>query len=182
MIADKQSGFASLRLNQMCHLNDLKWTKPGHLTLKIYAKNLSEHSRQTEPPKSKHPSSRIQHSSTADELLSLRNCHSHLDQSFSAHSDLSAKLEPRKGQAPDKFVFAALQFSSEFECSKFYDFYRALLVDSQNDDLFNPHCSRPQGKMAVMKVFLKKITKSSISGPVAFRHVNSLSGPSGLME
>ncbi len=76
------------------------------------------------------------------------------------------------------FVFAAVRFASDFECSKFYDFYRSLIVDAQNDDLFNPGHVRSGQKgsrlSGVAKV-LRKITKSSISSPVAFQHVNSLS-------
>lgn len=186
MIADKSTGFASIRLNQISHINDLKWTKPGHLTLKIYPKNLGEHTFSSQDIKTtlsskKQKQSRIKQSITSDELV--RNCHSTLNQSFNTYSDLMTKLELNKGDSSDreeKFVFAALRFSSEFECSKFYDFYRNLFVDSQNDDLFNPHYSKQQqviqkGKLNMMKVFLKKITKSSISSPVAFQHVNSLS-------
>lgn len=193
MIADKSTGFASIRLNQISHINDLKWTKPGHLTLKIYPKNLGEHTFNSQDIKAnlsrkKQKQSRIKQSITSDELV--RNCHSTLNQSFNTYSDLMTKLELNKGDTSDreeKFVFAALRFSSEFECSKFYDFYRNLYVDSQNDELFNPHYSKqqqvmPKGKLNMMKVFLKKITKSSISSPVAFQHVNSLSMANEIRE
>lgn len=193
MIADKSTGFASIRLNQISHINDLKWTKPGHLTLKIYPKNLGEHTFNSQDIKAnlsrkKQKQSRIKQSITSDELV--RNCHSTLNQSFNTYSDLMTKLELNKGDTSDreeKFVFAALRFSSEFECSKFYDFYRNLYVDSQHDELFNPHYSKqqqvmPKGKLNMMKVFLKKITKSSISSPVAFQHVNSLSMANEIRE
>ena len=85
--------------------------------------------------------------------------------------------EPRK-KDKDKTssrpcLFAAIRFEDELECSKFYDFYRGLFVDSANDDLFNPRF-KPQKKSFASTIY-KKISKNSISSPVAFNHVNSLS-------
>lgn len=183
MIADKKTGFASLRLNRLSHLNDLKWTKPGHLTLKIYPQNLSEHlinNPLLNPISGKQK--RVKTSSTTEDFsgtLRRTAMYPNTNQTFSNYSELTAKMaEINKSQSGEGFIFAAIRFNNDFECSKFYDFYRNLFVDSQNDDLFNPHyaAQRPAvGKMNMMKVFLKKITKNSISSPVAFQHVNSLS-------
>lgn len=91
-------------------------------------------------------------------------------------------------------LFMALKFDDEFECSKFYDFYRVLFTDAHNDDLFNPHykpsssssskfgsnnngskSDRKNSSSNLIKVIYKKITKNSISSPVAFKVINSLS-------
>ena len=39
-IVDKKTAFASLTIANLSHLNDLKWAKPGHLTLKLYPHNV----------------------------------------------------------------------------------------------------------------------------------------------
>ena len=173
VIADKKTGFANLRLNNISHDNDLKWTKPGHLTLKVYPKNLSECTGNEKSPLKKSTRNRSSKESknSANFVNTRRN--SLTNQNFNAYSELMNKLS--LGCDKEKFIFAAIRFGNEFECSKFYDFYRNLFVDSQNDDLFNPHYSRTPNKINMMKIFLKKITKSSISSPVAFQHVNSLS-------
>lgn len=175
MIADKKTGFANLRLNNISHDNDLKWTKPGHLTLKVYSRNLSECTSGNEKSTTalkKSSRNRVKESKNPDNYVNTRR-NSLTNQNFNAYSELMNKLS--LGCDKEKFIFAAIRFNNEFECSKFYDFYRNLFVDSQNDDLFNPNHSRTPNKLNMMKIFLKKITKSSISSPVAFQHVNSLS-------
>ncbi|RMZ93114.1 hypothetical protein BpHYR1_022849, partial [Brachionus plicatilis] len=84
----------------------------------------------------------------------------------------SSKKEKNK-TGPRTSLFAAIRFDDELECSRFYDFYRGLFVDAANDDLFNPRF-KPQKKSFANTIY-KKISKNSISSPVAFNHVNSLS-------
>jgi hypothetical protein len=81
------------------------------------------------------------------------------------------------------YIFGALKFESDFECSRFFDFYRNLFVNSQNDDLFNPHFKQSKSSSSttttttssLMRFLCKKINKNCISSPCAFQHINSLS-------
>ena len=188
VIADKNTGFANFRLNNITHLNDLKWTKPGHLTFKIFPQNLNDFYESSGltvsnkiTKKKKKYCSRLTESSTSDDIQQLVAglCKADLEystrigNSFGSYSELLSNFA--HGQTKEEYIFAAIRFNSEFECSKFFDFYRNLFVDSQNDDLFNPHFHKGTSKISMMRVFLKKITKNSISSPVAFHHINSLS-------
>jgi hypothetical protein len=40
VIADKSTGFSLWKLNNITYVNDFKWTKPGHVTFKIFSNNL----------------------------------------------------------------------------------------------------------------------------------------------
>ncbi len=150
VFADPRTAFSNLTITNLSHRNDLKWTKPGHLTLKIFPHNV--------PSKCQTRQSRT------------------FDSVYANYTGLEAKLALLDNTTG--FVFAALRFTSDFECSKFYDFYRELIVDAQNDELFNPNYVKSGQKSSrlsgVAKVF-RKIIKSSISSPVAFQHINSLS-------
>ncbi|CAF1004187.1 unnamed protein product [Brachionus calyciflorus] len=84
-------------------------------------------------------------------------------------------MRVNKGLMKPAYTFAAIRFDDELECSKFYDFYRSLYVDSTNDDLFNPHYKPLKKASSFCNTIYKRITKNSISSPVAFNHVNSLS-------
>jgi hypothetical protein len=40
VMADKATGFALWQINSLNYLNDFKWTKPGHITFKIFSNNI----------------------------------------------------------------------------------------------------------------------------------------------
>jgi hypothetical protein len=185
LLVEKRSGFAAWNLGQITYANDFKWSKPGHITFRVMDAN---DGRSSDPKKS----SSKKNQKRTDENLSV-------DESGSSNSGGS-------------FQFGVLKFEDDFECAKFYDFYRDLFADSHNDDLFNPHykpsvsgqSTRNKSSSQVMsgsvsssalcasgaantgassvsssatnmiKCLYKKITKSAISSPVAFNHVNSL--------
>lgn len=90
---------------------------------------------------------------------------------FRIVQESSKKEKGKNGPRPS--LFAAIRFEDELECSRFYDFYRGLFVDAANDDLFNPRFKVQKKSFA--NIIYKKINKNSISSPVAFNHVNSLS-------
>ena len=189
VIAEKKTGFALWRLNSITYLNDLKWTKPGHLTLKVYCYNLPfavSTANQT-TKKSRKNSKKVEsltnssiYSSNFDKSLTYRPSVSFNDMKFlnndfyNEFSDLSSLLSPADPNNP--YVFAAIKFDSDFECSRFYDFYRLLFNNSKNDDLFNPNFKQSAitKKTNLFQIFYKKIAKNSISSPCAFHHINSL--------
>ena len=182
-MGDKRTGLANWKLNNITHLNDFKWTKPGHITFKIFANNLlpcqdsQPASKSTLKRKSGNHTRPLSNSSTFNEFrMSMSHSsttESILNNSFNVISELEMLTSLSKSK--DGFIFAALRFENDFECSKFFDFYRNLFVDSKNDDLFNPHYKPSTEKTSSIRVCLKKITKSSISSPCAFHHINSLS-------
>lgn len=130
-------------------------------------------------------SSSIKKRSSFRQLTKLRP----LTSSFTSGSLSSAAEDSEvKNRGEAAHLFMALKFDDDFECSKFYDFFRVLFTDSQNDDLFNPHYkpsstsssssssnSSSNKQSSLIKVIYKKITKNSISSPVAFKIINSLS-------
>jgi hypothetical protein len=195
VIADQKSGFALWQLNNLTHINDLKWSKPGHLTFKVYQNNLNEKLDQSSG--SCLPQSFSFDSKKIDEKKnSLRSKRFSLSSrsfrsSFSTNelgkflqSQFSSSLASETSSKP--YLFAAIKFHSEFECARFYDFYRNLSMNSQHDDLFNPHflqnrqqthqqSDKLKSKPNIIKTLCKKISKHSISSPCAFHHINSLS-------
>jgi len=183
VIADKKTGFALWKLNHITYSNDLKWTKPGHITLKLSKSNLGEAGMDAGLPKTLHQSPCLKKRSSFRQLAKLRpltgsftssNLSSAADSSL---TESSSSKDPKSSSSSQ--LFMALKFDDEFECSKFYDFYRVLFTDAHNDDLFNPHykpsSSSASKQSSLIKVIYKKITKNSISSPVAFKVINSLS-------
>jgi hypothetical protein len=167
-------------------VNDIKWSKPGHITLKVNPKNLngacsSAVVTATNPT----GSTKLKKKSSFRQIAKFRTFTSTSVPSnvgieaASGEMHRSSSMSGRDKEAASSggnscSLFIALKFYDEFECSKFYDHYRVLFVDSHNDDLFNPHF-KASAKPNLIKIFYKKITKNSISSPVAFNHVNSLS-------
>lgn len=187
VIADKKTGFAMWALNNITFLSDVKWSKPGHITFKINANSkpngqtgssVGNSSKALKKKSSFRPMAKFRpltSSLTAANLASTADSFSTMPTSVSAANlPYSQNGKMDKDNKTSQSLFMALRFYDEFECSKFYDFYRVLFVDSNNDDLFNPHY-KPSSKTSIIKIFYKKITKNSISSPVAFNHVNSLS-------
>lgn len=178
-LADKHSGFALWTLSQITFVNEFKWSKPCHITFRIH--NLP---------------SKIDKKKNAGSGLTRRG-------SKRGMMDNSADFnyQSKEASAASGFQFGVLKFDDEFECAKFYDFYRNLFTDSQNDDLFNPHFKssdsshnmpssfsssalstttatnsggNASNKFNTIKCLYKKITKAAISSPVAFKHINSV--------
>lgn len=196
VMAEKKTGFALWRLDNITYSNDFKWTKPGHMSFKVFSNNLNflegvnsqmSHLKNKRSLK-KNKSRPMSISNTVSSNLSAAaaaysfrssissNDMKFLDSTYNEYSDFnllrSIKLNgDNKNSQP--YIFAALKFDNEFECSKFFEFYRILFSNSQNEDLFNPHY-KPTNKTSFIKCFLKKITKNSISSPCAFHHINSL--------
>ncbi len=197
MVSEKKTGFALWRINDITHLNDLKWTKPGHITLKVFANNLQFIESSTNQLKSNrknckkfklsqsNTNSTINSSRIDDKILtfkpsmSFNNARYLNGDSFNECSDFNLlKNTITAPNDPNKYVFAAVKFDNDFECSRFYDFYRLLFNNPKNHDLFNPNYSYKSAsnvKNNLFQIFYKKIAKNSISSPCAFRHINSLS-------
>jgi len=196
VIADQKTGFALWQLNNLTHINDLKWSKPGHLTFKVYQNNLNEkldHSSGASMAQSySFDSSKIDEKKHSLKSRRFSFSNRSFRSSFSTNelgkflqSQFSSSLS-NENSNNEAFSFAAIKFHSEFECARFYDFYRNLSMNSQHDDLFNPHYVQSRQQMQqqneklkckpnIIKSLCKKINKHSISSPCAFHHINSLS-------
>jgi hypothetical protein len=191
VMADKKTGFALWKLNNLTYLNDLKWTKPGHLTFKIFANNLCDPQllglTSLGPPDSSNTNSLgVGVKLKSKFSIKKSNSLSYKQQPFSIRPSNTMSRISESGSSSE-FVFGALKFDSEFECSKFYDYYRSLFVDVKNDDLFNPNfnwnakqtsgskSSKEKSSANIVKILYRKITKNSISSPCAFHHINGLS-------
>ena len=198
VLADKKTGFAVWKLNNMNYKNDFKWTKPGHLTFKIFASNIAN------PelfglinPSISVESSKVNENMNGTKLkrrFSLRKSNSLTYQQQQSLNSIKSSNTMSSLNDKSDYIFGALKFENEFECSKFYDYYRTLLVDSKNDDLFNPNFNyvnksatisgnssisfmkskEKNSTNNIVKILYKKITKNSISSPCAFTHVNGL--------
>jgi hypothetical protein len=75
-------------------------------------------------------------------------------------------------QLSEKYLYA-LEFKNEFECSRFYDYYRSIAFDVKNRDLFDINY-KPKRKDNIIRIFCRRITKDAISSPCAFQHINSI--------
>jgi hypothetical protein len=199
-LSDRRAGFSQWNLAQITYLNDLKWSKPGHITFKIINKKENG----------------IKENSVNSNIKNKKS-----KKALPKDQELENECgEGSSGNVSDGLIeFGVLKFDSEFECAKFYDFYRALFTDAAHDDLFNPHFNlnnslrrknnsiilskmtnsmsesssltnrksdstsssktsnikNNNNQSSLIKCLYKKITKSAISNPVAFNHINSLS-------
>ena len=174
----------------------MKWTKPGHITFKVFANNLQfveSSNNQTNSIKKNckkfklsqsNTNSTINSSKIDDKSLTFRPSISFNEtrylnnDSFNDCSDFNLlnNTNASSNDSNKPYVFAAVKFDNDFECSRFYDFYRLLFNNPKNEDLFNPNYKVPSSvKTSLFQIFYKKIAKNSISSPVQFRHINSLS-------
>jgi hypothetical protein len=199
VLADKKTGFALWKLNNMNYKNDFKWTKPGHLTFKIFASNIAnpELFGLIKPSISCESSSMLINENVNGTKLKRRfSLKKSSSLSYEQQQSLNIKSSNTMSNLNDKneYIFGAIKFDNDFECSKFYDYYRTLLVDRKNDDLFNPNFNfvnksatisgsnslsfmkskEKSSSNNIVKILYKKITKNSISSPCAFTHVNGL--------
>lgn len=191
-MAEKKTGFALMKINGLTHLNDLKWTKPGHITFKVFANNLQFVESSTNQSKLNRKSCKkvkLSQSNTKYTKFDEKNLSFRPSMSFNETRYLNSNcfndfsdfnlLKNTDSSANDQnrpYVFAAVKFENDFECSRFYDFYRLLFNNLKNEELFNPNYKVPSNsKSKLFQIFYKKIAKNSISSPVQFRHVNSLS-------
>ena len=186
----------------------MKWTKPGHVTFKVFSNNLSTNADASTNGQTNSKSKKIakkfklSQSNTSSNMsttstkttassridpnsFSFRSSLSYNDMkyindSFNEYTDFNQLAKHGDALLTDgtrPFVFAAIKFESDFECSRFYEFYRLLSNNGKNEDLFNPsYKATSQAKApSLIQTIYKKIAKNSISSPCAFHHINSLS-------
>jgi hypothetical protein len=82
-------------------------------------------------------------------------------------------------QVNESHKFFYLKFSNDHECDMFYDNLNKIRLNPNNKDLFDSKYMQnynyhKKSKKNVMNIIVRRITKSHISNPCFFRHINSV--------
>lgn len=80
-------------------------------------------------------------------------------------------------QSNEIHKFFYLKFSNNHECDLFYRTFDRIRLHPSNKDLFDPKYIQyynQRKKKNVMNIIVRRITKSHISNPCLFRHINSV--------
>lgn len=154
VLADRLTGFALRKIDSVTFLNDFKWAKKNLLTFRVIDE--------------------------FDDYLNVNNNGDikSLDRKklHSTKSSMSlksvGKLKSESTNNNNNQNLYALEFKNDFECSRFYDYFRTIAYDVKNQDLFDVNY-KPK-KRERIRIFCRRITKAAISQPCAFQHVNSV--------